>query len=110
MALRLKKGGPASPNDNWPSDRLQQIESLLAFAKNELLPHFEIEETHLLGCAEGCEELETRLRADHAELRKILEEIAALPPEEATEHLQALGAKLETHIRFEEREYFPRLQ
>ncbi len=110
MALRLKKGGPASPNDNWPSDRAQQIESLLLFAKNELLPHFAIEEQHLLGCTEGCEALEARLKADHSDLRRMLTELERVPPEEATALLQALGAKLEAHIRFEEREYFPRLQ
>jgi hypothetical protein len=110
MALRFKKGGPASPNDNWPSDRAQQIESPLAFARNELLPHFEIEETHLLGCVHGCEELEARLKSEHAELRQMLSELTVVPAERATELLQALGAKLEAHIRFEEREYFPRLQ
>ena len=110
MALRLKKGGPASPNDNWPTDRAQQVESLLVFANNELLPHFEIEEQHLLGCTEGCEELEDRLKADHAAIRQMLAELETMPPDETTELLQGLGAKLEAHIRFEEREYFPRLQ
>jgi hypothetical protein len=110
MALRLKKGGPASPNDNWPIGRAEQIDALLAFARNELLPHFEIEEKHLVGCAEGCEELESNMRADHAELRLMLKELESINPEEANDLLQKLGMKLESHIRFEEREYFPKLQ
>jgi hypothetical protein len=110
MALRLKKGGPASPNDNWPTDRSQQIESVLVFARNELLPHFAIEEKQLVGCTAGCEDLEQRLRADHDELRSMLAELETTKPDKASELLQKLGARLEAHIRFEEREYFPKLQ
>lgn len=110
MALRLKKGGPASPNDNWPHDRAKQIESILVFARAELLPHFEIEEAQLVGCTSGCEDLEARLKRDHEELRHLLSDLATVEPDKADEILKMLGAKLESHIRFEEREYFPKLQ
>ena len=106
MALRLKKGGPASPNDNWPSDRDKQVESLLAFAANELMPHFEIEEKHLLGIAEPT--MDARLREDHAQLRALIGSIGAR--EGLEEDLKAFGERLESHIRFEEREFFPQLQ
>jgi hypothetical protein len=110
MALRLKKGGPASPNDNWPSDPEKQIDSLLAFARNELLPHFELEEKQLLGCTTGCEELEARVWQDHRDLRMMIDDLAANPTDQAAGLLRELGARLEAHIRFEEREYFPKLQ
>lgn len=105
MALRLKKGGPASPNDNWPTDRAAQIQSLLSFARNELLPHFELEERHLLGLAQ---DLDERLIADHRELRALLESIGS--GVSADPMLKQFGEMLEAHIRFEEREFFPRLQ
>jgi hypothetical protein len=106
MALRLKKGGPASPNDNWPLDRVQQVESLLRFAKYELLPHFELEEQHLLGFATD-ENRAERIRSDHRELRQLMEKIELAPNDLI---LQEFGQKLEAHIRFEEREFFPHLQ
>jgi hypothetical protein len=106
MALRLKKGGPASPNDNWPMDRSQQVGSLLAFASNELFPHFEIEEMYLLGIAG--DELDERLLEDHREVRELLAQIEANSDIETS--LKRFGEKLEAHIRFEEREFFPQLQ
>lgn len=110
IALRLKKGGPATPQDNWPADRAQQLEATLAFAKNELMPHFNIEEKQLVGCVSGCEELETRVKQDHSDLRRMFAELETTSPEEASELLQSIGTRLDAHIRFEEREYFPRLQ
>lgn len=107
MALRLKKGGPASPNDNWPTEREKQVESLLAFAKNDLFRHFTIEEEQLLGLASN-PALDARLTQDHADLRELLSRIEMAS--NADELLKEFGQKLEAHIRFEEREFFPHLQ
>lgn len=71
--------------------------------EHELRPHFEIEEAHLLPGLEEIGEgsLAERIRGEHDELR------AALAAAETTERdLAAFAAKLEAHVRFEERDVF----
>ncbi len=80
----------------WLADR---------FAR-ELEPHFRVEEEVLLTAlrAAGELELEARTRADHAFLRAG----AAAAAAGSTEHLLAFAERLFEHVRFEERELFPR--
>jgi hemerythrin-like domain-containing protein len=75
--------------------------------EDELRPHFEIEEAHLLPGLEeiGEAHLAKRIREEHEELR------AALHAAETTDRdLSAFAAKLEAHVRFEEREVFEATQ
>ncbi len=74
-----------------------------AFAR-ELEPHFRIEEELLLPALEAAGEhaLVARVRDDHAALR-LASDAEGL---DAEQRLAAFAAKLEAHVRFEERELF----
>jgi iron-sulfur cluster repair protein YtfE (RIC family) len=116
VALRLKKGGPSSPNDTlWPKEPLEQAQALLRFADQELYPHFSLEEEYLFPAAAGkSAEIDTLINGlllDHSGFRSALaafkqpgdsSSIAAL--------LKQFGEDLERHIRLEERELFPLIE
>lgn len=72
----------------------------------ELEPHFRIEEEVLLPALAraGERELVARTERDHAFLR----ETAAEAGEGRTDRLAAFAERLIAHVRFEERELFPR--
>jgi hypothetical protein len=74
----------------------------------ELEPHFVIEEEILLPALEAVGEhaLVARVREDHAALR-LAQHAEGLDTEE---RLAAFAAKLEAHVRFEERELFEAAQ
>jgi hemerythrin-like domain-containing protein len=91
LALRLKKGGPTTHKDLWPTDLKSQIEQTIEYCDGEILPHFELEERTIFPIAK---DLET-----------------AKPIEDnAKTALRALGERLEKHIRKEERDLFPLLE
>lgn len=91
------------------------IPGKVAYAKAEyeqrLKAHFEREETWLLPISKraGGElaDMARRVSKEHQEIRTA---IANLHEASAPETLDALGRKLEQHIRFEEREWFRALQ
>lgn len=112
VALRLKKGGPASPHDHWPSDIKAQRQALLSFAESELLPHFRLEETLLFPvCLESNAELSQAtqdLQIEHNAIRILLESLNATEElETLRKTMSALGSAIEMHIRKEERIFFP---
>lgn len=74
----------------------------------ELTPHFAIEEDLVLPAIEaaGERELAERVRVEHAELRRLVQE--ALEPTQ--ERLSDFGTALRDHVRFEERVLFPATQ
>ena len=115
IALRLKKGGPASVNDRlWPTDLKLQVRSLLLFYDQELLPHFKLEEDVLFPASVALTELQPLIESlilQHQELRKAINSISALSDEEhLRKTLSGFGALLESHVRTEERELFPKLE
>ena len=118
LALRLKKGGPASQNDRgWPTDISGQLQSTLEFAKDELLPHFLIEEEILYPAAreqrsESLDLLIGQLLEDHTSMRAVLHDLKSTqaPESEILGQLQQFGAQLGKHIRREERELFPLIE
>lgn len=116
VTLRLKKGGPSSPNDTlWPINPPEQAQALLRFAERELYPHFSLEEEYLFPAAMGksseIDSLITKLLADHTSLRSALETIENLSDNGSlVEQLKRFGEDLERHIRIEERELFPRIE
>jgi hypothetical protein len=72
----------------------------------ELEPHFRVEEHWLLPALEVAGEgaLVTRTRDEHARLRELV------GPPASPERLAAFGGLLHAHVRFEERELFPRAE
>jgi len=77
----------------------------------ELAPHFAIEERELVrrsvAHGEPLASLAARVVADHDALRTF---VASLEPLLLTSQCEAFGARLEEHVRFEEREWFPALE
>ena len=77
----------------------------------ELADHFAIEERELVrrsvAHGEPLASLAARIVADHDALRAI---VASLEPALLTSQCETFGARLEAHIRFEEREWFPALE
>lgn len=113
MALRMKKGGPASPHDRFPSDICEQRDTLLVFTNQELLPHFELEEDLLFpACLHSkrpeLEAVTLELMDEHAAMRAMLAELdGASDTEKLRATMKEFGEILESHIRKEERGFFP---
>lgn len=84
------------------------ITSLLARFDAELEPHFRVEEELLAPALRACGEgaLVARLEADHAFLR---ERVAAWRGGDRTGAAE-VAERLRDHVRFEERELFPRCE
>ncbi len=115
IALRLKKGGPASQHDHlWPTDLKKQVHSLKLFFEQELLPHFTLEEEILFPIAATLNELQgavTDLLSQHQKMREMIREINEYHDEELLKKiLPEFGLILESHVRTEERELFPKLE
>jgi hemerythrin-like domain-containing protein len=103
--------------DRGLAEAIRVIMGFIPFARGELTRHFRKEETHLLDALKPHLDIDSdarcqRLRCEHEALRR---DIAALTAalQEGEIHLPALpeiGRRLEAHIRFEERELFPRVE
>ena len=76
--------------------------------RDQILPHFEREERVLLPYLKGSEE-GARLLDEHAKLRSLIEGFRSSGSPEPSV-CGELGKMLEEHIRWEERELFPRLE
>ena len=72
--------------------------------RQELAPHFAVEEVYLLPAlvAAGAVELATRTRRDHDTLRFL-----AAADDDPRARLAEFGVMLRQHVRFEERHLFP---
>lgn len=102
-AQRLKRGDPAY--------RDMTIEaSIDELWRTELAEHFEQEETYLfsLELSGACRAMVDRALDEHARMRALIANVAR--GERVDETARELGALLEKHIRFEERELFEALQ
>jgi iron-sulfur cluster repair protein YtfE (RIC family) len=114
VALRLKKGGPASVRDPWPEDPAAQRDALFLFVSRDLYPHFSLEEELLFpACKSASEPLRTlaaELAQEHQAMRGQLEDIRTTSKALLQGKLQAFGLTLEAHIRKEERSFFPLVQ
>lgn len=112
VALRLKKGGPASPNDSWLKGADKQAPQLLEFADSELLNHFKLEEELVfpvllnLGIDE-ISALTQELLDEHMTMRTSLDAIRLSCDLQMLKHF---GELLESHIRKEERALFPLIE
>ncbi|OGT20424.1 MAG: hypothetical protein A2V90_08950 [Gammaproteobacteria bacterium RBG_16_57_12] len=81
--------------------------AIQAFA-DELEPHFHIEEQSFLPllCSAETQPLSERTRADHQQLRSLLDGLR----QNNSEALDNFGKCLSVHVRFEERELFPAIE
>ena len=75
------------------------------FYKTHLIPHFEMEETHIFPILNSDNELVKRGLAEHRRLKRLFEE-----REDDTKTLSKIEEELEKHIRFEERVLFPEIE
>lgn len=102
LARRMRRAGAAG--DGAPLAEAWR-EARARFA-SELEPHFQVEESALFPplAAAGEQAPVAQALADHARLRELIARAAA--PEIAAE----FGETLHRHVRFEERELFPRAE
>jgi iron-sulfur cluster repair protein YtfE (RIC family) len=121
LALRLRKGGPTTHKDEWPTDFLEHAKAALHFFEIELEPHFKKEEAAIFG---GLPErlqnnptlitLIAKLQEQHTKIRSLFGSVRKSIGTQAMdclrEELSLLGTLLDEHIRLEERQLFPILQ
>lgn len=79
-----------------------------AMWRDELQPHFAIEERDVFPLAAGQEELTVQLVAEHRELERLA--LAVGQGEDLRGELEAFGRRLSEHIRTEERRLFEAMQ
>jgi hemerythrin-like domain-containing protein len=78
------------------------------FAERELFPHFAEEEKYLLSLLPENDILRKQIEAEHDRLRRLV--AGCNHVEDITKRLKEFADHLETHIRFEERMFFPHLE
>lgn len=75
------------------------------FFETHLIPHFELEETHIFSILNEDHELVKRALAEHRRLKRLFAD-----DEDHEKSLHKIEEELEQHIRFEERILFPEIQ
>ncbi|WP_111309749.1 hemerythrin domain-containing protein [Confluentibacter sediminis] len=75
------------------------------FFQKHLIPHFNIEETHIFTLLDDKNDLNKKALADHRRLKRLFSET-----EKDANTLSKIEEELEQHIRFEERVLFPEIQ
>jgi hemerythrin-like domain-containing protein len=105
VALQLKRAAP----DTWQEARA----AFLGFFEVEGGRHFRVEEEVLLPAfarhGEPDEPALVRVLVDHVDLRRRAQDLAR-NAQPSVEELHELGARLERHIRHEERVLFPMIE
>ena len=114
VAQGLIRGRPTAPRSDWPTDRRAQADRLVAFFESTLQPHFAAEEEEVFPLAErwlpGHADLLNALRKDHDDMRAEIPALPARSDADLAVRLPALGARLEAHVRSEERVLFQAVQ
>lgn len=108
QALVLARRALTLANDDEPRARQEVWAEIVLRFGLELMPHFAIEEELVLPAIEaaGERDLAERIRVEHAELRRLVQQA----PEPMKTRLSDFGAALRDHVRFEERVLFPAVQ
>ena len=75
------------------------------FFETHLIPHFNLEETHIFNILEKDNKLTKQAMVDHRRLKRLFSET-----EDDAKTLSKIEEELEQHIRFEERILFPEIQ
>lgn len=107
-ALVLAKKARALGSSTADAAAIEFMRGLPAIFASELAPHFRVEEEALLpalrrACTEAAIAAVERTLAEHVELIDLIRRAG----EGDATSLAAFGARLEAHVRFEERELFP---
>ncbi|MGE5351461.1 MAG: hemerythrin domain-containing protein [Acidobacteriota bacterium] len=111
LAQMLKKNAPRL--DSIPESPKEKAGRALEFYESDLVVHFAAEEKILYPFVKGkdkaLDSLFHEIMEEHKEIKKMIESLfqgeAGLE-----EKLDSLGSLLESHIRKEERELFPKIQ
>jgi tellurite methyltransferase len=108
LARHLRAAAAAA---STADDIVAEITRVQVLGRAELAPHFHVEERELLPLSHGqgpaLAEHAATVRRDHAALREML---ATLSPDDFAARALALATRLEEHVRFEERHWFPALE
>jgi hypothetical protein len=106
VAFQLKQGLDGHGDSVGAPKDLPGLCGLARRLGDKLLgPHARAEE-EVLGGLLRPDDL-ARLRAEHAELFRLLDRARTAAPQDLRTHLGAFAALLERHVRWEERELFP---
>ncbi len=99
FALRLQKGIAKKAD-------LKAIEAYTDwFWENYFYPHFQMEEQHLFPMCVESNDLVLKAKAQHRDIKSLID-----TQPKTYEVLKSLYQHIQTHIRFEERELFMRIQ
>lgn len=90
-----------------PPDRIASY--VAYFYKNHLKKHFEEEEQHIFILVDEKDEKRKKAERQHRKIRQLVKKLS-LEPDKVNITLGQIEEALDTHIRFEEREFFPYLQ
>jgi hemerythrin-like domain-containing protein len=106
VAFQLKKGIAGHPETaGAPKDLPGLVNLARRFDEQLFRAHARAEEELLGSCVTPADM--ARLRAEHAELGRLLEAARTARPVEQRAHLSAYADLLDRHVRWEERELFP---
>ncbi len=106
VAFQLKKGLAGHPEAAGAPKDLPGLLGLARSFDAQLFRAHARAEEELLGTCVTATDL-VRLRAEHAELSRLLEAARTAPPAELRSHLAAYAELLDRHVRWEERDLFP---
>jgi hypothetical protein len=106
VAFQLKKGLAGHAESAGAPKDLPGLGALARRLGDQLLGTHTRAEEELLGGLLRADDL-ARLRAEHAELYRLLERARTATPPDLRSHLGAFADLLERHVRWEERELFP---
>ncbi|MBI3194749.1 MAG: hemerythrin domain-containing protein [Ignavibacteriae bacterium] len=110
LAVRLQQGKQALER-LWSHDPKWQAEYVVKFFEEHLEQHFDAEERFLFPQAEKFFGENSRiiewLRNEHVDMKNEIEFFRNPNPAELETRLKNFGQLLESHIRCEEREFFP---
>lgn len=102
LGWKIRQGLKLQANPNLISEYIRY------FFKSALLPHFEEEESQILGYLEDDNKFKIRTLNDHRAIAGLINTLDN--KEEDSAVFLKIAELLDNHIRFEERELFPYLQ
>lgn len=109
LARLLQKGAPEYKG--LPTDNAGKADYANSHYKNELIQHFRSEESILpliKGLNPEINNMVQDILDEHQELHRYFQTL--YDQDNLTDHLDRLGKALETHVRKEERQFFPLIQ
>ena len=94
-----------------PSGKLEYTQALF---EQTLFPHFKKEEEILIPMIKGysstLDSLSQQILSEHQTIKTLFDDLSQQDESELPDALDTLGRQIEAHIRFEERQFFPKIQ